>query len=130
MCSTPDMQACPGDGRFNSFGGRLDSGDKDRERESMKDATDATDATASQALQDILRHYKTHRSVKGKEILLSHTLDSLTYDGLNYPTIFAMAEQLSPGLTVSGWEELMQELELWEAQRAREESQSQDETKT
>jgi len=75
------------------------------------------DVTASQALADILRHYKALGNIQGRERLLSRTLNSLRYDyGMNYPTIFAMAERLSPGLTIADWEELMKELEDWEAQ--------------
>ena len=73
-------------------------------------------ATA-QAMTDILRHYKALGNIQGRERLLSRTLNSLRYDyGMNYPTIFAMAERLSPGLTIADWEELMKELEDWEAQ--------------
>jgi hypothetical protein len=86
---------------------------KDREGEGMKDATDAT---ASQALRDILRQYKDVGNITGKERLLSRTLDSLRHGyGMNYPTIFAMAEQLFPGLTVSDWEDLMMVLEDWKS---------------
>jgi len=75
------------------------------------------DVTASQALADSLRHYTDKGNIQGRERLLSRTLDSLRYDyGMNYPTIFAMAERLSPGLTIADWEELMKELEDWEAQ--------------
>jgi len=75
------------------------------------------DVTASQALAGILRQYKAVGNITGKERLLSRTLDSLRYDyGMNYPTIFAMAERLSPGLTVADWEDLMKELEDWEAE--------------
>ena len=75
------------------------------------------DVTASQALADSLRHYVDKGNIHGRERLLSRTLDSLRYDyGMNYPTIFAMAERLSPGLTIADWEKLMKELENWEAQ--------------
>lgn len=75
------------------------------------------DVTAAQALGEILRHYKAIGNIQGKERLLSRTLDSLRFDyGMNYPTIFAMAERLSPGLTIADWEDLMMELEDWESE--------------
>lgn len=78
----------------------------------MKNATYAT----AQAMTDILRHYESRGNIRGMEGLFSRTLALLRSDGLNYPTIYAMAGRLSPGLAVADWEILMMDLEDWEAQ--------------
>lgn len=75
----------------------------------MKDAT-------AQAMTDILRHFKSRGNIRGMEGLFFHTLDLLCSDGLNYPTIYAVAGRLCPGLAVADWEILIKELEDWQAQ--------------